>query len=149
MTDASIIVPTFNEKVNLPTLARRVFAAAKSESLSIELIVVDDNSPDGTGEVAEGLKKKYGSVKVIHRKGKLGLASAVIEGFGQAGSDILGVMDADLSHPPEIITKLIKPVRDGEAELVFGSRYVRGGGIENWPLAGGLLRVAQCCLPCL
>jgi len=133
MVDASIIVPTYNEKNNLPELAQRIFSAVKKSGLSVELIVVDDNSPDGTGNVAEGLKSDY-NVKVIHRTGKLGLASAVIEGFAIASSDILGVIDADLSHPPEIVPELIKPIKDGTAEVVVGSRYVAGGGMDKWPL---------------
>jgi dolichol-phosphate mannosyltransferase len=131
MTDASIIVPTYNERNNLPALAERIFSAASASGINVELIVVDDNSPDGTGEVAEGLRRKF-NVKVIHRSGKLGLASAVIEGFGLAGYDVIGVIDADLSHPPELIPKLIKPIADGSADLVFGSRYIKGGGEENW-----------------
>ncbi|MCX6695741.1 MAG: polyprenol monophosphomannose synthase [Candidatus Altiarchaeota archaeon] len=131
--DASIIVPTFNERNNLPVLAQRVFSAAKGAGLDVELIVVDDNSPDGTGDAAEELRKKFGSVKVIHRSGKLGLASAVIEGFREASANILGVIDADLSHSPEMVPDLIRPVREGKADLVFASRYIKGGGEENWP----------------
>ena len=125
----SIIIPTYNEKENIKKL---IFKINKILNKNYEIIVVDDNSPDRTGEVVDKLRKN--NVRCIHRKGKLGLSSAVIEGFSKAKGNIIGVMDADLSHNVNIIPNLIKPIVDGKAELTIGSRYVKGGGVKNWPL---------------
>jgi len=127
-----VIVPTYNEKDNLQELAIRVFEACKSAGIEAELVIVDDNSPDGTGAFADELAKTH-RIKVIHRAGKLGLSSAVLEGFKAASGSILLVMDADLSHPPEKIPEMVSKIESGEAEMVVGSRYVKGGSVENWP----------------
>ena len=126
------MVPTYNEKENLDELVRRVQQACSSAGLSAELVVVDDNSPDGTGARAEEIAKTE-NVKVVHRSGKLGLSSAVLEGFKAASGSILVVMDADLSHPPEKIPEMVSKIESGEADVVVGSRYVKGGSVENWP----------------
>jgi dolichol-phosphate mannosyltransferase len=125
-------VPTYNEKENLVDLVRRITDACSGSGMETEIIIVDDNSPDGTGELADELAKAN-RMKVIHRKGKLGLSSAVIEGFRESTGSVLVVMDADLSHPPETIPELVKKIQSGEAEVVVGSRYVEGGSVENWP----------------
>jgi dolichol-phosphate mannosyltransferase len=127
----SIIVPTFNEKENIPDLIKRIFNALKENNIDGEVIIVDDNSPDGTAEVAKKLGNEY-KVRVIVRKNERGLSSAAIKGMENAKGDILCVMDADLSHPPEVLPKMLKPIIEGKAELVIGSRHVKGGGIENW-----------------
>jgi dolichol-phosphate mannosyltransferase len=124
----SVVVPTYNERENLKGLVERILSAA-----DVEVVVVDDASPDGTGALADQLASTYG-IKVVHRSGKLGLASAMLDGLKAAGGDIVGVMDADFSHPPELIPKLIEPIAKGEADVVFASRYVKGGGVEDWPL---------------
>lgn len=129
----SVIIPTYNEKENIKNLIVEISNIFKKNKIKGEIIIVDDNSPDGTGKIAENLSKKY-PVKVLHRKGKLGLSSAVVAGFKAAKGNILGVMDADFSHPPEIIPKLIKPILDENIDFVIGSRHVKGGGMENWPL---------------
>lgn len=123
----SIIIPTYNEKGNIKKLILKINDIFKED---FEIIVVDDNSPDGTGKIVDKLKKY--NAKCIHRKSKLGLSSAVIEGFKAAKGDIIGVMDADFSHPPEKIPELIKPLKDNNAELTIGSRYIQGGKIKNW-----------------
>jgi dolichol-phosphate mannosyltransferase len=128
----SIIVPTYNEAESLPRLAERVFAVLREHGIEADLVVVDDNSPDGTGDVAERLAQQY-PIQVLHRAGKLGLASAVIAGWNLTASDIIGVMDADLSHDPAAIPALVEAVRDRGVELAVGSRHVPGGGMENWP----------------
>jgi len=128
----SIIVPTYNEAESLPRLAEQVFAVLRAHDIEAELVIVDDNSPDGTGDVAERLAGQY-PIRVLHRPGKLGLASAVMDGWNLTDSEIIGVMDADLSHDPEAIPALIQAVRDRGAELAVGSRYVPGGGMEDWP----------------
>ncbi len=127
MAKLSIIVPTYNEAESLPFLADRVHTCLSD--YDYELIVVDDNSPDGTGALAEELAQEK-PIKVVHREGKLGLASAVIDGFRHASGDVLGVIDADLQHPPEHIPELFQAI-DG-ADIAIASRYVDGGGMEGW-----------------
>lgn len=129
----SIIVPTYNEKGNIEKLIPEIFASCKGLNAKVEVIVADDKSPDGTGKLAEELAKRH-NVKVLHRSEKKGLAAAVIHGFSESKSQIIGVMDADLSHPPHILPKLIRPLLNNEAELVIGSRYIKGGGVEVWPI---------------
>lgn len=129
MFEVSLIIPTYNESKNLEPLLEEIFAFVDRDNIDLEIIFVDDNSPDGTGEVAEGLKQKY-PVKVIHRSGKLGLGSAVREGFKLSTRPYLGVMDADLSHDPVIINRLIQGL--GEYDITIGSRFEGGSEVENW-----------------
>lgn len=129
----SIVVPTYNERENVPKLITRIFKVLGEHNIEGEVVIVDDDSPDGTTKVAEELKEKY-NVQVITRKIQRGLASAVILGMKRAKGDVLCVMDADLSHPPELIPDMLSYIKKDNAELVFGSRRVKGGGIENWPL---------------
>jgi dolichol-phosphate mannosyltransferase len=127
----SIIIPTYNERENLPLLVEKLSEILEENFVDGEIVIVDDNSPDGTGEIAEKLKEKY-KMQVLHRKAKLGLSSAVLDGAKIAKGDIIGVMDADLSHPPEEIPKFLRAIK--EADFVIGSRYKKGGKIENWDL---------------
>lgn len=127
----SVIVPTYNEAESLPELAGRLFSALQAARLEGELVVVDDSSPDGTGAIAEELALSY-PVQVLHRPPRSGLASAVIDGMARARGEILAVMDADLSHPPEVIPQLVAAIVGG-ADLAVASRYVVGGGVANWP----------------
>ena len=126
--ELSLISPTFNEKENIIPLVERVHKALSK--YSYELIVVDDNSPDGTSELAKSLSSKY-PLKVIVRTSERGLASAVVAGFDQATGEVLGVIDADLQHPPEEIPALLEAIRGG-ADVAIASRYVEGGSIEGW-----------------
>ena len=126
----SIITPTYDEAKNIKKLASRINKSLSNKNY--ELIIIDDNSPDGTGEIAEELSKKY-PVRVIHRKRRLGLSSAVIEGFKAAEGYLICVIDADLSHPPEIIPKLTERLKTQTADIVIASRLIEGGGTENWP----------------
>ncbi len=128
----SLIVPTYREAEGLPELVERTFVALAKAPVRSEMVIVDDNSPDGTGQVADELAARY-PIKVLHRPGKLGLASAVMDGFAAAQGDILGVMDADLSHPPSLLPDMIAAIVDRGADLAVGSRYVPGGGVHNWP----------------
>lgn len=128
----SIIIPTYNERENLPLLIEKIFKIFRENSIDGEVVVVDDNSPDGTGKIAEKFKKKY-KMQVLHRKSKLGLSSAVLDGIAIAKGDVIGVMDADLSHPPEEIPKFLKAIENG-ADFAIGSRYKKGGKIENWEI---------------
>jgi dolichol-phosphate mannosyltransferase len=128
-----VIIPTYNERDNLEELVRRTSAACSATKMAYEIVVVDDNSPDGTGALAEQMGKSF-NVKVIHRAGKLGLSTAVLDGFKVASGSILVVMDADLSHPPEKISDMVGRIARGGADMVIGSRYVEGGHVENWPI---------------
>jgi dolichol-phosphate mannosyltransferase len=139
MIGISIVIPTYNEKDNIQKLISLIQTEFKSNSIQGEIIVVDDNSPDGTGKIVDELRKKTKNLKIIHRKGKLGLSSAVLEGWKVAEGDVLGVMDADLSHPPEKIHHLYNPIKNNQADFTIGSRYVRGGEIEGWNLKRKLM----------
>ncbi len=132
MTDPliSIVVPTYNEAGSLPDLAERL--AASLVGRRWELVIVDDGSPDGTADLAAALAPRI-PVRVVRRARKSGLASAVLAGLAEARGDVLVVMDADLSHPPEVVPALVDAVQHG-ADLAVGSRYVPGGGIKDWPL---------------
>ncbi len=137
----SIIIPTYNEKENIKKLIPRVFRVLEKAKIRGEVIIVDDNSPDGTAEEAEKLAKKF-RVRVLKRKGKLGLSSAVLDGFRIASGDILGVMDADFSHPPEKIPEMLRYIRGSRESgynMVIGSRKVKGGSIEDWPIKRKLI----------
>ncbi len=128
----SLIIPTYNEKENIQELIRKIQKEFDENKIDGEIIIVDDNSQDGTGNILEELKKKQNNIKVIHRNGKLGLSSAVLEGWKIADGEVLGVMDADLSHPPEKIKELFLTIEKGEADFTIGSRYVLGGKIKGW-----------------
>ncbi len=151
----AIIVPTYNESDNIEPLAKEILALRLDPSTTlrpcsgrasggtsgqalgdiIEIIIVDDNSPDGTGKIADELATAYQSIKVIHRSAKLGLGTAYIAGFQEAlasGADRIVTMDADFSHHPRYIPDLLAKNRG--AQLVIGSRYVDGGGTVNWGL---------------
>lgn len=129
----SLVLPTYNEAENITGVIELIFAVLEKHSLEGEVIIVDDDSPDGTWEIAEKLRNKY-NIKVLRRLNKRGLSSAVIDGFRLATGDIIGVMDADLSHPPEKIPELLDPIISSTSDIAIGSRYVEGGRIENWPL---------------
>jgi dolichol-phosphate mannosyltransferase len=127
--DVSVVVPTYREVENLPLLTERVFEATAAANIVAELIVVDDDSQDGTEARCRELAGRY-DVRLITRKGERGLATAVIAGFRQARGRVLLCMDADLSHPPEAIPELVRALSDG-AEFVIGSRYLANGGVEE------------------
>ena len=125
-----VVVPTYDEVENLPLITRRLRSAVPTA----DLLVVDDNSPDGTGELADGLAAADPSVHVLHRAGKQGLGAAYLAGFAWArehGYDVVVEMDADGSHAPEQLPRLLAALED--ADLVLGSRWVEGGEVVNWP----------------
>jgi dolichol-phosphate mannosyltransferase len=131
-----IIIPTYNEAENISKLMDAVHAHVPD----VDILVVDDNSPDGTAVVVEDRMKKDSRLSIIKRAGKLGLGSAYIAGFKQAlerGYDIVFEMDADFSHNPAYLPKFLEAVN--EADLVLGSRYVEGGGVENWAFSRRLV----------
>jgi dolichol-phosphate mannosyltransferase len=128
---ALVIVPTYNERENLASLLSAVLAAAPE----LDVLVIDDNSPDGTGRIADEVRASQPRVKVLHREGKQGLGTAYIAGFRVAladGYDRILQMDADFSHKPEDLPRLLRAAES--AGLVIGSRNVRGGRVENWSL---------------
>lgn len=131
-----MVIPTYNESENLQPLVGRLRAAQPA----VDVLVVDDDSPDGTGALADRLAAEDQAVHVLHRAGKAGLGTAYLAGFAKAlemGYDVIGEMDADGSHRPEELHRLLEALR--EADLVIGARWVRGGSVENWPLHRQLL----------
>jgi dolichol-phosphate mannosyltransferase len=127
---ALVVIPTYNERANIPVLVGGLM-----QYPNVRVLVVDDQSPDGTGDVAETLAKEFpGRVSVLHRTGKKGFGRSYIDGLQQALAepvDVLCQMDADLSHDPRHLPALIAATAD--ADVVIGSRYVPGGAIVNWP----------------
>ena len=137
MANIYIIIPTYNEKNNIGKLLSQIFDLP-IEGLNV--LVVDDNSPDGTGRLIDELKTKNSNLDVLHRTQKGGLGPAYIAGFKEVlarGADYIFEMDADLSHDPKYIPEFLKAIK--ESDLVLGSRYVKGGGVANWNLARRLI----------
>jgi dolichol-phosphate mannosyltransferase len=124
----SLVIPTYKEKDNIEPLVTRLSAALTG--YQFEIVIMDDNSRDGTEELVKSLSTQF-PVKIIVRRDKKGLASAVVDGFEYAASDIIVVMDADLQHPPEVVPSLIEAINKG-ADIAIGSRYIKGGGCEGW-----------------
>lgn len=148
----SIIVPTYNESQNIVRMLDSI-AEALSPYKGSEIIVVDDNSPDGTAEMAKShakiisTKKKI-RIEIISRNGKLGLSSAIIKGVQYASGDFLVIMDSDFSHPPQVIPSIIQALQDSNYDIVIASRYVKGGSIIGWPfkrrlMSKGATKIAQ------
>ncbi|MDO4686817.1 MAG: polyprenol monophosphomannose synthase [Corynebacterium sp.] len=126
-----VIIPTYNERENLPLITGRV----RSSAPTVDILIVDDNSPDGTGDLADSLAAEDNQIKVLHREGKGGLCGAYTAGFKwglDQGYQVLCEMDADGSHAPEQLHLLLNEIDKG-ADLVIGSRYVPGGKVVNWP----------------
>ncbi len=128
-------MPTYNERDHVEELVTRIFRAwdqaAELAIGPIEVIIVDDDSPDGTGAIADELAIDR-RVRVLHRRGKRGLATAVLDGFAAARGDLVAIMDADLSHPPALLVELCRTLDATGADICVGSRYVAGGGTRNW-----------------
>jgi dolichol-phosphate mannosyltransferase len=148
----SIIVPTYNESQNIVRMLDSI-AETLSPYKGSEIIVVDDNSPDGTAEMAKShakiisTKKKI-RIEIISRNGKFGLSSAIIKGVQYASGDCLVIMDGDFSHPPQVIPSIIQALQDSNYDIVIASRYVKGGSIIGWPfkrrlMSKGATKIAQ------
>jgi dolichol-phosphate mannosyltransferase len=138
---AWLILPTYNEAQNLEPIARAALAQLEGTGREHTILVVDDGSPDGTGQIADRLAEEHDAVRVLHRPEKLGLGRAYLAGFEVAlaeGAELVVEMDADFSHDPVDLPRLIAAADD--ADLVLGSRYVKGGGVENW---GALRRLVS------
>ncbi len=130
-TGTWVILPTYEEADNLPGIAAAILGALPGATL----LVVDDNSPDGTGAIADDLAAQDPRIRVHHRPGKQGLGRAYLDGFRVAlgaGADSVVQMDADWSHDPTVLPLLVGPVERGQADLVIGSRYASGGRVEDW-----------------
>jgi dolichol-phosphate mannosyltransferase len=131
-----IIIPTYNEKENIG----EIIPAVLDKDSSIDVLIVDDNSPDGTGKIADEMAKKNPRIKVLHREKKEGLGTAYKTGFKYAlenGYDYVFEMDADFSHDPKYIPHFLETIK--EADLVLGSRYISGVNVINWPISRLLL----------
>ena len=137
MGGAWLVLPTYNEAENIGPLVRAALPPLASSGMPHRILIVDDGSPDGTGEIADRLAAEFEQVEVLHRERKDGLGRAYLAGFAVAlerGADLIMEMDSDFSHDPEDIPRLIAAA--GAADLVLGSRYMPGGGITDW----GVLR---------
>jgi dolichol-phosphate mannosyltransferase len=135
----TLVIPTYNEADNLPKLVQAVISLPIP---GLNLLIIDDNSSDGTGKIADELAKKHkGRIEVLHRPGKMGLGTAYVTGFQMAvnaGADAVAQMDADFSHPPAKLVELAAALPD--CDVAVGSRYVAGGGVDkNWPVGRKLL----------
>jgi dolichol-phosphate mannosyltransferase len=134
---AVVVVPTFNERENIAEMLR----VLRTTVPDVHVIVVDDCSPDGTGEIADAAAAELGEITVVHRSGRPGLGAAYRHGFdlaSQQGFDVVVSMDCDFSHDPAVIPRMLSLIDDG-ADVVVGSRYVAGGGTQDWPLRRRLL----------
>lgn len=138
MSDGLIIIPTYNEKENIHKVLKRVFALPEE----FDVLVIDDNSPDGTASIVKSLLEKYKTrLHLLERKGKLGLGTAYIKGFRWAldrNYEYIFEMDADLSHNPDDLVRLYHTAKEGH-DLVIGSRYVKGVNVVNWPMGRVLM----------
>lgn len=130
----SILLPTYNEKENLPIIVWLIDKSMTENNHDYEIIIIDDGSPDGTLEAAKQLEKIYGSDKIVlrPRAKKLGLGTAYIHGIKHARGDFVIIMDADLSHHPKYIPQFIKKQKEGNYDLVSGTRYIGDGGVNGW-----------------
>eukprot|EP00386_Alphamonas_edax_P007769 GDKI01025806.1.p1 GENE.GDKI01025806.1~~GDKI01025806.1.p1 ORF type:complete len:240 (-),score=91.03 GDKI01025806.1:171-890(-) len=132
----SVILPTYNEKDNLPIIIVMLINTFKQHNIDFEILVVEDNSPDGTAEVYKKLQKLYPEERLLmlQRPGKLGLGSAYIDGLAKTTGDHIILMDADFSHHPKFIPEFIQQQAQTGCEVVTGSRYIVGGGVSGWDL---------------
>jgi dolichol-phosphate mannosyltransferase len=142
-TEVSIVIPTYNESENIQGILHMI-KEHLPKNTTVEAIVVDDNSPDGTGKIAEdyfkSLKEKTRyTISVINRKTKEGLSSAILKGVEQAKGKIVIVMDSDFSHPPQLIPKLVDVLKQSKTDIVVASRYLNGGAIQGWSLKRKIL----------
>jgi dolichol-phosphate mannosyltransferase len=139
VTDSLVIIPTYNEKENIEKMIRKVFSLPKE----FHLLIVEDNSPDGTGSIIKSLMPEFeGKLFILERKGKLGLGTAYIDGFKWALAREYGYifeMDCDFSHNPEDLVRLYNACAVGGADLAVGSRYIKGVNVVNWPMGRVLM----------
>ena len=137
MNKIYIVIPTYNERANIALLINQIFDLNIND---LNILVVDDNSPDGTGLIVEDLKNKFNNLNILHRPQKAGLGAAYVAGFKEAlsrGADYIFEMDADFSHDPKYLPEFLNNIKD--FDLVLGSRYITGGGVDNWNLMRRLI----------
>jgi dolichol-phosphate mannosyltransferase len=131
-TEVSVVIPTLRERANLEQLLPRLFEILRRADIEAEVLVVDDNSCDGTDDLCRRLSAHH-ALRLITRRDERGLASAVLQGLQESTSEICVVMDADMSHPPEAVPDLVDSIRSPFCDVAIGSRYVRGGSLDpNW-----------------
>jgi len=132
----SIILPTYNEKENLPLILYLISKAFEESKYNWEVIVVDDNSPDGTLEIAKQLQQIFGENRILlrPRQAKLGLGTAYVHGIKHCTGNFIVIMDADMSHHPKAIAQFIKKQKEADYDIVTGTRYLKGGGVYGWDL---------------
>eukprot|EP01084_Bolivina_argentea_P217665 369515_1 len=130
----SILIPTYNEKQNLPLIVQMVVSSLEPLNITFEIVIIDDNSPDGTFDVAKQLQLIFGSNRIIllKREKKLGLGTAYVAGLKKATGNFIIIMDADFSHHPKYIPKFIEKQQIGDYDIVTGSRYIESGGVCGW-----------------
>lgn len=138
MSNRLVIIPTYNEKENIEAIIRKVF----SLELSFDILIIEDNSPDGTASIVKNLQKEFSQLHMVERKGKLGLGTAYITGFKwslEHNYEYIFEMDADFSHNPEDLIKLHEACSDKGGDMAIGSRYVSGVNVVNWPMGRVLM----------
>ncbi|XP_014270882.1 dolichol-phosphate mannosyltransferase subunit 1 isoform X1 [Halyomorpha halys] len=130
----SILLPTYNERENLPIIIWLISQYLTKKDYNFEIIIIDDGSPDGTQEVAKELQKIYGDDVILlrPREKKLGLGTAYVHGIKHASGNFIIIMDSDLSHHPKFIPKFIEKQKEGNFDVISGSRYISGGGVSGW-----------------
>jgi dolichol-phosphate mannosyltransferase len=137
----ALIIPTLNESGNIVRVLDQVRAVLNPAGIHYEIVVVDDSSSDGTGDLAAAEALKDSRIRLVVRKGERGLSGAVLDGWHSTAADVLGVMDADLQHPPELLPQLFQAIVDGR-DLAIGSRYTAGGELGTWNPLRKLISVA-------
>ncbi|WP_407944240.1 polyprenol monophosphomannose synthase [Marinifilum fragile] len=138
MTNRLVIIPTYNEKENIESIVRKVFSLEKA----FDILIIEDNSPDGTATIVKNLQKEFSQLHMIERKGKLGLGTAYIAGFKWAlenNYEYVFEMDADFSHNPEDLVRLYEACANQGGDMAIGSRYVSGVNVVNWPMGRVLM----------
>lgn len=132
----SVLLPTYNERENLPIITYMLVKAFEEAKLDFEIIIIDDNSPDGTFEIAKQLQQTFGESRIVlrPRAGKLGLGTAYMHGIQSATGDFVFIMDADMSHHPQFIPAFVRKQMEGNYDVVTGTRYALGGGVHGWNL---------------
>ncbi|XP_043740156.1 dolichol-phosphate mannosyltransferase subunit 1 isoform X3 [Cervus elaphus] len=143
----SVLLPTYNERENLPLIVWLLVKSFSESGFNYEIIIIDDGSPDGTRDVAEQLEKIYGSDRILlrPREKKLGLGTAYIHGMKHATGNYIIIMDADLSHHPKFIPEFIRKQKEGNFDIVSGTRYKGNGGVYGWDLKRKIISLRVSC----
>jgi len=145
----SLIIPTYNEAHNVKPLLQQVMSVLKAAKAPFEVIIVDDDSPDGTWRIAQDLAESEPALKVVRRIKQKGLATAVLAGWKAAKGDILGVMDGDLQHDPQTLEKLMQVISTTPVDIVIASRHIKEGGVSDWSLIRRSVSWGATCLATL